>query len=183
MFALRTAALFAAIVTTGLIAGLFFAYLNSVMPALRQADDRTFISIMQKINVVILNPWFMLCFMGAVGFSVLAVALHLGRDSRTVLWWLIAALVLNVIAFGITAAVNVPLNDQLQAAGDPATIADPHTVRAQFENTWVTWNIVRAVIHLLAFTALCGALYFAGAQHGRSAQAAPTPAAAVLAAS
>src|SRR6186713_801850 len=45
----------------------------------------------------------------------------------------------------ITFGVNVPLNDRLAAAGDPATLADPAAVRAAFEQTWVRWNVVRAV--------------------------------------
>ncbi|GAB4582701.1 anthrone oxygenase family protein [Nocardia sp. IFM 10818] len=172
MFALRIAALVAATLSTGLIAGVFYAYANSVMLALRQSDDRTMIDVMQKINVVILNPWFMIGFLGTVGFSVLAVALHLGKDVRTTLIWLVVALVLNIIAFAVTAGLNVPLNNQLEAAGDPGQIADLAAVRAQFESAWIRWNILRAVLHTLAFLVLCGALFVAGMQHGKSESAA-----------
>ncbi|MBF6134259.1 DUF1772 domain-containing protein [Nocardia otitidiscaviarum] len=173
MFALRIAALVAATLSTGLIAGLFYAYANSVMPALGRSDDRTVVDVMQKINVVIINPWFMIAFMGTVGFTALAAALHLGKDLRTVLLWIVIALVLNVLAFGVTAGFNVPLNNQLEAAGDPAGIADLAAVRAQFESAWVRWNIVRAVLHTLAFLVLLGALFVAGQQHGE-AEATPS---------
>ncbi|MFD6350487.1 DUF1772 domain-containing protein [Nocardia tengchongensis] len=168
MFALRTAALVAATLTTGLTAGIFFAYATSVMTALGQSDDRTFIDVMQKINVVIINPAFMLAFMGSVGFTVLAAALHLGKDARTTLIWVGVALLLNVIAFGITSGLNVPLNNQLANAGDVAQIPDLAAVRAQFESSWVTWNVVRAVIHTLAFLVLTGALFVAGMQHAKA---------------
>ncbi|MFI6870626.1 DUF1772 domain-containing protein [Nocardia sp. NPDC050406] len=168
MFALRMAALVAAALSTGLIAGLFYGYANSVMPALNRADDRTMIDVMQKINVVIINPVFMIGFMGTVGFSILAAALHLGKDVRATLVWIVIGLVLNVIAFGVTSGLNVPLNDQLMAAGDPASIGDLAAVRAQFESSWVAWNIVRAVLHTLAFLALLGALFVAGLQHGKA---------------
>ncbi|MFC9436228.1 DUF1772 domain-containing protein [Nocardia sp. NPDC057030] len=178
MTAARLAALVAATLATGLIAGLFYGYANSVMPALNQTDDRTMIDVMQKINVVIINPVFMLGFMGTVGFSILAAALHLGKDQRTTLIWIAVGLVINIIAFAVTSGLNVPLNDQLAAAGDPAQIADLAKVRADFEATWVRWNIVRAVLHTLAFLVLCGALFVSGVQQGKASAAAPGPQAA-----
>ncbi|WP_433627261.1 DUF1772 domain-containing protein [Nocardia sp. CA-120079] len=168
MFALRLAALVAATLATGLIAGVFYAYAISVMPALNRTDDRTIIDVMQKINVVIINPWFMLGFLGTVGFTLLAAALHLGKEHRTTLIWLGVALALNVIAFAVTSGLNVPLNDQLAAAGDPAQIGDLAKVRADFESAWVRWNILRAILHTLAFLVLTGALFAAGIQHGRT---------------
>ncbi|NNH73428.1 DUF1772 domain-containing protein [Nocardia uniformis] len=179
MFALRIAALVLATLSTGLIAGLFYGYANSVMLALGRSDDRTLVDVMQKINVVIINPWFMIAFMGTVGFTVLAALLHLGKDVRTTLIWIVIALVVNVIAFAVTAGMNVPLNDQLAAAGDPSQIVDLAAVRAQFESSWVRWNIVRALVHTLAFLVLIGALFVAGMQHGRS-EAAGEPATGTL---
>lgn len=172
MFAVRMATMVLALLSTGLIAGVFYAYAISVMPALARTDDRTLIDVMQKINVVIINPWFMFGFMGTVGFTALAAALHLGKDQRSTLIWIGIALALNVIAFAVTAGLNVPLNDALAAAGDPASIADTAAVRADFEATWVRWNIVRAVVHTAAFLVLCGALFAAGVQQGKSSSAA-----------
>ncbi|WP_043647097.1 anthrone oxygenase family protein [Nocardia thailandica] len=162
MFGMRMAALVAAVLSTGLIAGVFYAYAMSVMPALARTEDRTLVEVMQKINVVIINPWFMLGFLGTVGFGLLAVVLHLGREQRPVLVWLGIALALNVIAFGVTAACNVPLNDMLAGAGDQGALADPAGLRADFEASWVRWNVVRAVLHTAAFLVLCGALFAAG---------------------
>ncbi|WP_083864470.1 anthrone oxygenase family protein [Nocardia brevicatena] len=165
MSAIRITALVAAALATGLIAGVFYAYAISVMPAFARMDDRMVIEVMQKINIVIINPAFMVGFLGMVGFTLLAAVLHLG--SRPTLWWIGIALVLNLVAFGITAGCNVPLNDQLAAAGDPATLPDPEAVRAAFEPGWVRWNIVRSVLHGLAFLVLCAALFAAGVQSGR----------------
>ncbi|MEU4706518.1 anthrone oxygenase family protein [Nocardia salmonicida] len=172
MFAVRMATMVLALLSTGLIAGVFYAYAISVMPALARAEDRTLIDVMQKINVVIINPWFMFGFMGTVGFTALAAALHLGKEQRSTLIWIGIALALNVIAFAVTAGLNVPLNDALAAAGAPASIADTAAVRADFEATWVRWNIVRAVVHTAAFLVLCGALFAAGVQQGKSSSAA-----------
>ena len=52
----RTGVLAAATITTGLMAGLYYAYACSVMLGLSRTGDRTFVSAMQQINVAILNP-------------------------------------------------------------------------------------------------------------------------------
>lgn len=163
MGAFRTATLVGATLTTGLMAGLFYAWAISVMPGLGRSDDRTFVEAMQHMNEAILNGWFALCFVGALVLTALAALLHLGRDVRSVLPWVIAALVLYVAALAITFGVNVPLNNELKAAGGVDRITDLAAVREVFEAKWVRWNIVRAVTN----TAALGCLAWALIQHGR----------------
>ncbi|MFG1785055.1 DUF1772 domain-containing protein [Rhodococcus oryzae] len=170
---LQTITLLGAGVTAGLMAGLFAAFAYAVMPGLGRTDDQTFISAMQKINVAILNGWFMVCFLGGLVLTVATLLLHL-RSARGALPWIIAALVFYVAMLVITAAVNVPLNDELARAGD--VIANPDVVREQFESRWVTWNIVRAVVSTAAFAALAYALVVHGQETAPQAQ--PTAAAA-----
>ncbi|WP_155060560.1 anthrone oxygenase family protein [Streptomyces blattellae] len=142
----RGLALCTATVLTGLSAGLFAAFGYAVMPGLGQADDRTFVVAMQEINKAILNPWFMLAFGGSLIALITAAALHRGTRA---LPWILAALALYVVVLGITIGVNVPLNDELEAAGRDA--ADLPGARADFEDSWVLWNSVRAVVSLAAF--------------------------------
>jgi uncharacterized membrane protein len=151
-----TAALVAAVITNGLMAGLFAAYSYAVMPGLGRASDRTFVEAMQQTNAAILNGWFGLCFGGAVVFAAAAAFLHRGRPG---LWWVVAGLALYVAVLVVTFAINVPLNDALAAAGDPADLAG---VRSRFEATWVRWNVVRAVLSTGAFGCLTWALVVAG---------------------
>ncbi|WP_433248026.1 DUF1772 domain-containing protein [Streptosporangium sp. CA-135522] len=159
---LKSATLVAATLTTGLIAGLFYAYACSVMLGLGKTDDRTFIRAMQWINVKILNGWFLIAFMGAPVLIVAAGVLHLDGNGRSALPWIVAALVLYGVTLGATFAVNVPLNDRLAAAGDPDGIADLAAVREAFEATWNRWNIVRAVSSTGAFGCLVWALVLHG---------------------
>jgi uncharacterized membrane protein len=142
---LRGAALVAATITLGLSAGLFYTYSASVMLGLGRSDDRTFVQAMQNINVAIINPWFMAHFLGAVVFTAIAAALHIPRDGRPVLPWIVAALVCYLVAIVVTFAVNVPLNNQLEAARGVDTAEGLAAARAQFEAAWVRWNIVRTV--------------------------------------
>nr|BFE81336.1 hypothetical protein GCM10020093_039370 [Planobispora longispora] len=70
------------------------------------------------------------------------------------------------MTFVVTAAVNVPLNNAIDAAGDPAAIADPAAVRAAFETRWVRWNVVRAVSSTAALACLAWALVLYGGATG-----------------
>ncbi|TDT40916.1 putative membrane protein [Streptomyces sp. BK208] len=168
----QTAALLAAVVTSGLMAGLFAAFAYAVMPGLRGTSDHTFVETMQGINKAIVNPVFMLPFMGTIPLIAVAVFLARRGHGRPALPWLIAALVLYLVAFAVTVAVNVPLNDQLERAGDPDSIGDPAAVRERFEAAWVTWNIVRALLHTAAFACLAWALVLYGADRLRTDRAA-----------
>lgn len=158
----RGATLVVATVAMGLLAGLFYAFDCSVMPGLNRTDDRTFVSGMQQINVAILNGWFFAVFLGAPLVTALAGLLQLGGGSRRVLLWIVAAFVLAGVEFVITVVVNIPLNDALAAAGDPEQIADLAAVRAQFEASWVRWNVARTVALTAAFGCLTWALMLYG---------------------
>lgn len=160
----RAATLVAATLAMGLIAGLLYSYACSVMLGLSRVDDRTFVNAMQRINVAILNGWFALSFVGAAVFTALAAVLHLGEDGRDALPWIGAAFVLYAAVLAITFTVNVPLNNELDAAGAPDSITDLGAVRERFEARWVRWNIARAV----AATAALGCLSWALVLHGRS---------------
>jgi len=71
--------------------------------------------------------------------------------------------VLYLIAFVITIAINVPLNDGLKAAGDPDRIADLAAVRRSFnEVRWRSWNLVRVLTSTVAFGLLAWALVLLG---------------------
>ncbi|MBF6353584.1 DUF1772 domain-containing protein [Nocardia higoensis] len=156
---IRTTALMAATVTTGLMAGVFGIYAVAIMPGLRGTDDRTFIGSFQAIDRAIVNPLFLATFMGALILSVAAAVLHLGQGHRSVLMWAAAAAVLYLIAVVITVSVHLPLNDALKAAGSPADMADPAAVRKAFDEArWISWNIVRAVTSSVAFGCLAWAL-------------------------
>ena len=161
---LEVIALVAATVTTGLFAGLFYAFAIAVMPGLRRCDDRTFVQAMHHMNTAILNGWFVLIFVGAAAWTILAAVLSLGGEDRSTLMWILAALALHGATLAITFAVNVPLNDSLNAAGTADHDSELALVRERFEARWVRWNVARA----LASTAATGCLAWALVLHGRT---------------
>lgn len=155
---LRNAVLVAATVAMALFAGLFYTYATSIMVGLRRTDDHTFVAAMQWFNATIFNGWFFFSFFGSAALTALATVLHLGEDRRAMLPWMVATLVLYGVTFIITVAVNVPLNNELAAAGAPDRSADPAVVRERFEATWVRWNAARAVTSTAALACLVIAL-------------------------
>ena len=159
MNTIRALSLMAATLTMGLATGAFALYAHTIMPGLKKTDDRTFVTAFQSLDRAIINPWFMLtAFLGALVFTIAAVALNVGRDA---LPWVAIALGVYVVAVVITFAVNVPLNDAIKAAGDAA----PTATRADFhEARWAAFNVVRTVLSAGAFVSLMWALVV----HGQS---------------
>jgi uncharacterized membrane protein len=148
----------------GHMAGFFYTWSQNVMPALRSSDDRMFIAGFQALDRAVMNPWFMAGFVGAPLLTGVAALLLLGQDDRSAFWWAAAAFVLYVVVVGITRSVHLPLNAELQAAGDPDRIADPAALRERFESRWVRWNMVRTVAVVGSF----GCLLLALVQFGRA---------------
>jgi uncharacterized membrane protein len=161
MTTLRAISLLGATITMGLIAGVFALFAHTIMPGLRNTDDRTFVTAFQSIDRAIINPWFMItAFVGALVFTGAAVLLNLGRGT---LPWIAVALALYIVAFSITVAVNVPLNDAIKAAGNPDDIHDLAGIRERFHETrWAAWNLVRVVTTTGAFACLAWTLVLYG---------------------
>jgi uncharacterized membrane protein len=156
-----------AMIATGLSAGLLYSYACSVLPGLAQTSDRTFIDAMQQINKAIQNPVFFASFFGALALTAVAAAQQRRLGPGAATRWTVAALALYVCALLVTVVANVPLNDHLAAAGDPARIADPAAVRNHFQAPWIAWNIARTALATAALACLGRALVL----HGRRARA------------
>ena len=150
----------AATVAMGLIAGVFYIFACCIMPALARSDDRVYVEVMQDINDVIQNPVFFLSFIGALLLTALSAWQLRGQPYR---WWVWAALAAYALGFLTTVAFNIPLNNDL------ATAADPSAAREHFEDPWVAWNVVRAVLSTVALACLARALVLDG--RGRQASA------------
>src|SRR3954452_13517643 len=115
---LRPLSLLGATLTMGLITGAFALYAHTIMPGLKATDDRTFVASFQALDRAIINPWFMVGgFVGALVLTGLTALTQLRQDP---LPWILVALALYLVAVVLTIAVNVPLNDAIKAAGDPA---------------------------------------------------------------
>lgn len=149
-----------ATVAMGLIAGLFFDWTVAVMPALAQADDRTFIVVLQETTTTMVSsPLFVLTFIGAFVITGLAAVLLRLSGARAASRWVLSALVLYGVAVLITMGVHMPLNDTVVSAGDPDKITDLAALREDVEAAWVNAHVGRTLSSTAAMACLCRGLW------------------------
>jgi uncharacterized membrane protein len=157
-FSLKSLTLFIAVVLTGLSAGLFYAWMVSVIPGTRKVVDITYLESMQSINRAILNPAFFLIFIGSP--LLLTISTIQQFNAGNTFWWLLSASLTYLIGtFGVTALGNVPLNDALDAL-DLLELSDAKIIefRKSYEDKWNRLHLIRTVFAVLAFViALLGA--------------------------
>ncbi len=151
--------IFVAVLGSGLVAGIFFAFSTFVMRALGQLPQSDGIAAMKAINVTVLNPWFFLAFFGTgavcLPIAILAVTSADGMHRAH----LLAGCALYL--FGcllVTMAFNVPLNKRLAAVGPDSS--DAETFWAHYLSRWTLWN------HVRTFASLAAAGFFAMALSG-----------------
>lgn len=139
-------------VGAAIMAGLLFAFSNFVMRALAQLPPAAGMDAMQRINVLIINPLFLLVFMGtALGALVLLLgAMPYRGSAQRVL--LCGSLCYLVGVIGVTAACNVPLNNVLAAT--PAAAAAEAWPR--YVSAWLRWNHIRTGFAVAAVACLVG---------------------------
>jgi uncharacterized membrane protein len=154
----RALTLALATLTTGLIAGVFYAYAVSVNLGLAAQPDASYVSTMNAINERIENPLFFLSFFGAALFLLAALAAHYRRprSGRFRLVALACALYIGG-GFLLTVFVNVPMNEELARVAAGASPGELASARAAYEGPWDFWHGVRTVFSILAFLALVGA--------------------------
>ena len=112
---------------------------------------------MQSINITVINPLFMLAFMGTGGLCLaMAAGAFLRWEEPGSKLILAASLIYLVGCIGVTIAFNVPLNDAL-AAVQPGT-DEAATLWARYLSEWTFWNHVRTVAPIISAALLIWAL-------------------------
>lgn len=143
----------------GVVSGILFDFSSFVMQSLLEIPDASAIKAMQAINRRIQNPLFFLFFMGtalaSVAFLVLSYTKWRQRlpDIRA----RIAAGLYVVGVFLVTAAFNVPLNNQLDKV-DPNGANASKAWRQDYVTPWMRWNHVRTALGILAMFLMVWAL-------------------------
>ena len=140
---------FAAAVLSGLAAGVFYAFSNSVMAALGKIPAPSGIAAMQTINVVIVNPLFLLVFLGPAALSVvLLVSAVLGWGDLATGWVIAGSILYLVGCIVVTGAFNIPRNNALDKLSP--TTAESAAYWTRFLTEWTTWNHVRTAACIAA---------------------------------
>lgn len=145
-----------ATISTGLMAGMFFAWSFSVNNGLSNLGDVLFIKTFQSMNKSIQNPIFSMIFLGSA--FLIPWSLYLNNDdtsSFTFLCLLVATVVYLTGSVGVTFFANLPLNKTLDGFdSDTATSEVIFKKRRIFERKWNILNTIRTIASLLAFVLL-----------------------------
>mmetsp|Transcript_55950 Transcript_55950/g.99649 ORF Transcript_55950/g.99649 Transcript_55950/m.99649 type:complete len:189 (+) Transcript_55950:58-624(+) len=155
------------IVGAGLLSGLYFIFSFCVMWSLNKQAPATAITVMNTINVVIINPAFMSVFFG----TPLVCAALLFRS-----WWdgiwkadnvymATGAAVTLIGEFVVTMTMNVPMNDAL-ASYDLGS-GDDAAEWSNYSTSWTAWNTVRMSASVITVLSFSWAIHLKGTQ-GRS---------------
>lgn len=121
----------------GVTAGIYIAFLVAFMPALHGQPDEVYARVMNRLNVVIVNPVFLAFFLGAPLLALILLGWHRNPLSITAAGLAVAAVV-------ITFAANLPLNDALAAGGSVSA----------FEKPWLIFHTLRTLAATGAFVLL-----------------------------
>ena len=149
---------FISILGCGLIAGIFFAFSTFVMQALEKLLPSQGIEAMQKINVTVLNPWFLSVFMGtAFVCFILAVSTYWNWNQPGALYLLTGSLLYIVGTFLVTVVFNVPMNNALDGMDSTSGKASDYW-NGIYLTRWTFWNRVRTVAALLGTASLIFAI-------------------------
>ena len=146
---LITARLWTAALSSGLMAGVYFAFSVFIMKAFDTIDATQSITAMNAINEIILRSLFMPVFFGSSIVSVLliVVAIVFWGEAGSALA-LIAGMIYFFGMFVCTVVYNVPLNDtllRLAATSENAQQGWSHNL-----NKWTKWNHLRTVSSLIS---------------------------------
>ena len=146
--------LFASILLTGLSAGLFFAWQVSVIPGTKRVQDSVYIETMQKINRAIINPPFMVIFLGPLFVQIISFLLY-WNTSKT-LWLILGATILYGIGTVIVTGLgNVPLNDKLDTLSlNDLSEKQMASERQYYEARWNRLHTIRTMFAVLSFIVL-----------------------------
>jgi len=152
----------AAAVSSAAVGGLFFAFSTFVMRGLDRAEPVEAIAAMRAINSEAqVNAPFLALFVGSALVSLGVGTIAVFRWSQPGAGYVVAGTALSLVAFVVTMAFNVPLNNRL-AAMDPSGLSAADALREWrgYLSPWTSWNHVRTGAPLLA-----SVLMLVGARH------------------
>ena len=142
MEALISPMLWFAVISVGLMAGVYFTFSAFLMRSLDAIEAPVGMIAMQSINRVIVKSLFLpIFFASSAVCAALTILALLDLSAAGAVWMLIGSATYVVGMFFVTVAGNVPLNNQLEAT--PADGPEGATMWRRYLSKWTAWNHVR----------------------------------------
>jgi uncharacterized membrane protein len=145
-----------------LITGLFYAYSCSVNPGLSKLTDAQYLAAMQSINMAIINPLFMITFIGALLLLPWCAYQNFSLPTTSRCIFVFAATLFYAVGvFGVTVTGNVPLNNFLEKIDlSTASVEAIHDYRLRFEKPWNRFHTIRTMFSILTLVCVVAACLF-----------------------
>jgi uncharacterized membrane protein len=136
-----------AITSSGVVTGLLFAFSNFVLRALQDLPAEHGMFAMQRINKTIINPIFLIFFMGTPLLClIIGVLSALELSAPGYAFFLGGAVVYLLGPFGITMFFNVPLNNTLAETA----LTESAEAWPLYRKKWQRWNHIRTYMGILS---------------------------------
>lgn len=149
--------LWIAVISVGILAGVYFTFSAFLMRSLDAIEKPAGMIAMQSINRVILRSAFLpVFFTSSAVCIVLAVVAILDLSGAGALPMFVGSTTFVIGMFFVTVVRNVPLNNALEAT--VAEDADGEEMWHRYMQRWVAWNHVRTVCCTVAMALLIVAL-------------------------
>lgn len=163
LYALTVASSLAAVLLTGVMTGVFFAFSVSVMPGLNAVAPRNAVAAMQAINRKIQNAVFFVALFGAAVAALAAGACYVALEAALPAAAMFAsAAFYSIGALGPTLGVNVPLNRKLDRGGTQSDDEAAARLWTEYSGPWSRANAVRACFSAIALLTAALALFWRG---------------------
>lgn len=142
--------------SSGLIAGLFYAWSISVTPGIAKISDGSYLEAFQSMNRAILNPVFFSFFMGLLFLLPLLSYMYYSPVLSNQFWLIISATVIYLLGvMAITIFGNVPLNNTLEVLHiESMSQEQMESFRYGFEKQWNDLNTIRTICSSFTFILL-----------------------------
>ncbi len=149
-----------AILSTGLMAGIFFTWSNAVKPGIGKLSDIEYLKALQSMNRVILNIPFKIIFFISIISVALVPVLYFDLYPNMIFWLFIFTLLSYWGgAFGITLFGNIPLNEKLDKTNlESISTQKIKLLRTGIESNWNNLNLIRTISSLITFILLISSL-------------------------
>lgn len=156
-FSMMTTLLWIVALSSGLMAGVYFAFSSFIMKAFDELDTAQSVAAMNSINEIILRSLFMPLFFISSLLSMLLIVLAFidsGEAGSTLA--LISGIVYFIGMFICTVVFNVPLNNSL--ARVDRNSSNTQQIWSHYLKNWTRWNHVRALSSLVTCVLCIGLL-------------------------
>ncbi len=150
-----------AIISTGIMSGIFFTWTNAVKPGIGALNAVSYLTAFKSMNKAILNPLFYLVFILPVLTIPISAYMNYGSPNFYVFKLLLASTIIYLFGvFIVTINGNVPINELLENTDlQKITETELSSLKENIEKKWNNFNLIRTISSFISFLLLVICLF------------------------